>query len=1382
MPNVGDVTVRLTANTAQFVRAMNTAQQKMAAVGDAMIATGAKMTAALTLPLAVVGKTAIETAGNFQRSMNRVRALSGATAKEFAVLEKQALELGRTTEFTARDAAGAMGFLAQAGADAVSIFASLPQTLQLASSATLDLATSADIVTNIMAGFGIEQERLGDSIDVLVTAFTSANTNLSQLAQALKLVGPVAKGAGLSFNETTAALALMGNAGLQASLAGTGLRQVISKLINPSREAEKALNNLGINALSDTGAIRSLVEIVKQFEKGVAQLGGTANAAADIMTIFGQRAGPSMQVLLTQGSEALQGLINKFEDSGGTAERITRIQMEGYIGALKRLQSSFEGLQISIGTALIPTFERFAGAGTILNQKLTNMDSATRNFVLAITSIAFAIGPVLVALGFLIKFVTPFKLLTAAAFALGGAAILVAANWEDAGEVILGIFDEIGSALKAEFFGMFSEETQKNLEAGVEKFKWASGEVQGAWQEILAQDWEALGKRIQADMKIVGDALSNAFTTAGVALFGEQVRPELNAVVNNFRNAVEEIKGLWMAVLSLQWQELGWRFSQVMWGMWQTATSVMALTFKVVRQGFENMVGDTYKTQLDEVEAAFESMKTNLESIWKALVAGDWDELNRRLSLLWQDMKTAASNAMSIVGGVIKTGILSVIGKEHEAKLDAIVNSFVKAKDSIIEKVGELSSKLGSAIAEEDKQKLIMAFDIVKEEIKAAWQELLAEDWSALGARISKNFTQATDELGRFGSIMQSTATIAKNTFELLTKLVNDVLGLEWGSFWEAFSKKLDQALTLVTRDLESFSTAYSNFVRDVVESDDFTGTLTQRFKDALAGPIEFFNKIIDAINKFLEKWKELTGIGDSISGIIDFFSDEDTTAVENNLNSVGKAIDNLKEKVTDPAIAESFHITAESIEEIAEAGSMFEQVGDDFKKSFSGSGSFAEDEADKINEAFKQSSSVILDQADVIGSAFTEAGSDAIIQAEKIGEAYIHAGERLGDLVDISNRGSTFAGSRKNAKVQFPTRDATEFENQLERITLDLQGINQLGGIMEKSFDIEKLQLDEIWGTHEMGPIINQWTDFRVAVNTIWQLMGDQMNTDTEKSLSELEKKMRDFEIFLYKGSIFPDIREGVTKEWAGMGEDMVVATDKMLGVNQAKLNEFQTFMSNWSKEVVEESDLVPGHYERLAAAIETSNEQMVKSSQELVASFSKLVGSIKNDPFGNLDIELSGNIIVEDIQRVTSETEKALDGFQFVFDTIAGVEVPASLEKAKGKILSGILSMKEAFSTEGDNFKDLTLMEQLKKGIEEMAGSMDLFQPKARGLTDIWKDYSDAMNLVTAQQNALGMSYDPLQDQIQRLVKLSCKCNSLWMMRCEWVKLILPSLNRCK
>jgi hypothetical protein len=112
-------------------------EAQITSMGRTMVGAGAAVVGAFALGL--------NSASNFEAGMNRVKALSGATGEEFDLLKARALEMSKTTRYTATEVADGMGFLAMAGFDVNEIYAALPGTLNLAAAAQMDLGRAADI-------------------------------------------------------------------------------------------------------------------------------------------------------------------------------------------------------------------------------------------------------------------------------------------------------------------------------------------------------------------------------------------------------------------------------------------------------------------------------------------------------------------------------------------------------------------------------------------------------------------------------------------------------------------------------------------------------------------------------------------------------------------------------------------------------------------------------------------------------------------------------------------------------------------------------------------------------------------------------------------------------------------------------------------------------------------------------------------------------------------------------------------------------------------------------------------------------------------------------------------------------------------------------------
>ncbi|WP_407700465.1 phage tail tape measure protein [Streptomyces beihaiensis] len=344
------------------VGASATRLSRQGAGAGAALAKGLKVGA---VAAAGLGFSVLKASGDFEKSMNQVRAVSGATGKDFQDLRGQAKELGKTTKFSASQAADGMGFLAMAGFKAHDIMAAMPGVLNLASAGNMDLATSADIASNILTGYGYKAKQTGKIVDVLAKTFTSTNTDLQQLGDAFKYAGPVAHSAGLKFEESAAAIGLMGNAGIQASLAGTSLRGAITRLLAPTDKIQAALDKLGVKVVDSHDKMLPLADIIDQ-------LGKKGATTSDLMTIFGQRAGPAMAALIGQGAPALRKLTTQLEHAGGTADKIAKTQMKGLNGELTSLTSAWEGLMIQIGdTGVLTAATKAVGGVTSALRGLT---------------------------------------------------------------------------------------------------------------------------------------------------------------------------------------------------------------------------------------------------------------------------------------------------------------------------------------------------------------------------------------------------------------------------------------------------------------------------------------------------------------------------------------------------------------------------------------------------------------------------------------------------------------------------------------------------------------------------------------------------------------------------------------------------------------------------------------------------------------------------------------------------------------------------------------------------------------------------------------------------------------------------------------------------
>ena len=382
-------------------------RKKLSAVGGSMLSVGKNMTASLTLPIAAFGAFSLKTAGDFQSAMKNVQGKTGiaGTSEAFKNLNKLAKQMGRDTQFSAKESADAMGFLAQAGLDAKQIMGALPGTLNLAAAAGIELAEAADISTNVLAGYGLQvkdniqlQKNLNRLNDVMVAATNKSNINIQELSETMKVAGPIFASQNQNLERTVSIVGQLGNAGIKGSESGVALRKSMSSLLKPTATAIKTFKKLGIKK-SD---IQDSAGNVKDFGGIIDLLAKRGAKAADLIGIFGERAGPKLIPLIAGGGKAIDELAEKLVKADGVneASRVAKLRMEGFNGAIKKLKSAFEAFSIAIAqSGILDFFTGLINFGAKVFSKLSALPKPILLLGAGFATLIAAAGPILIAFG-----------------------------------------------------------------------------------------------------------------------------------------------------------------------------------------------------------------------------------------------------------------------------------------------------------------------------------------------------------------------------------------------------------------------------------------------------------------------------------------------------------------------------------------------------------------------------------------------------------------------------------------------------------------------------------------------------------------------------------------------------------------------------------------------------------------------------------------------------------------------------------------------------------------------------------------------------------------------------------------------------------------------
>lgn len=276
---------------------------------------------------------------DLEAQLAKVRAVTSANAEDMALLKRAAEDAGKTTQFSAVQAAEGLEILGQAGKSAQESVQLLPVLLRTATAAGVDLAQSAGILTDTLTIMGLATADAGRAADVLAKTANASNATMQDLGLALQYAGANARTAGLDLEQLSAAMGILANNGLRGEKAGTALRSILAQLSDPASKAGRELSLLGERSGTLAGALNAIREAGANGQRAI--------------SAFGLEAGPALQALLAASTGQLAELEKTLRNAGGAAEAAAHIMGDTTEGALKRLSAAWDYLKTKLGDPLL---------------------------------------------------------------------------------------------------------------------------------------------------------------------------------------------------------------------------------------------------------------------------------------------------------------------------------------------------------------------------------------------------------------------------------------------------------------------------------------------------------------------------------------------------------------------------------------------------------------------------------------------------------------------------------------------------------------------------------------------------------------------------------------------------------------------------------------------------------------------------------------------------------------------------------------------------------------------------------------------------------------------------------------------------------------------
>ncbi len=336
----------------------------------------AKITKAASAALsagAIAGafKDVAKTGAQFSATMSQVGAISGATGADFDALTEKAKEMGAATVFSASQASEAMTYMAMAGWKTADMLDGIEGIMNLAAASGESLAATSDIVTDALTAFGLSAADSGHFADVLAAASSNANTNVGMMGETFKYVAPMAGSLGYSIEDMSVAIGLMANSGIKASMAGTSLNAILTRLATNTSDARTTVEELGVKFYDAEGNARDFGSVMEELREATKNMNAEQKSNL-AYTVAGTEASKGFLTILNASAADYDKLTEAIRNADGAAKDMAETMVDNLQGDITLAQSALEGLKLAAFDCIEKPFREATQHATEALDNLTN--------------------------------------------------------------------------------------------------------------------------------------------------------------------------------------------------------------------------------------------------------------------------------------------------------------------------------------------------------------------------------------------------------------------------------------------------------------------------------------------------------------------------------------------------------------------------------------------------------------------------------------------------------------------------------------------------------------------------------------------------------------------------------------------------------------------------------------------------------------------------------------------------------------------------------------------------------------------------------------------------------------------------------------------------
>lgn len=710
--------VKIGADTRTFDRAMASLTKETKALGNKLSGIGKDMSASITLPIAAIGAGIIKMGSEFEAQMSQLQSVTHGSTKTMNDFKNEAMDLGTKTKFSATEAVEGMTELAKAGVKSNDVMKAIPATLTLASAGHIELSQAAAIAAREMNEFGMKATDLGHVADVISYTTTHAHTSVEELSAAMVPAGGFAHSLGMSYEDLNASLGIMSKAGLNGADAGQKMVAMMRAMAAPSSKAAKEQKALGLEFFNSQGHMKTMPQIIDMINQKTAGMGDQAKFAA-LKVAFTSAGMQGLLPLLRHGGTELQSFSDHLKNSGGYADQTAKIMNNNLQGSLKKMQSQFQNVAISLYTNFGPALTKIVDGISKLVGAFAKMSPEQQKNIMMWAAVAASFGPVLIMAGKAVMIFGkvraaimlakeaqtawgvasalaggPASLIAIAIMAIIVAVVLLVQHWDTVKKVTIQVWNSIVGFFK----GVWTSITN-DLHAFVEGYSNGFTQMQTGTETVFA--W--LGNAVyNVKMFFINgfNAIIDFFKKWGVTILAVIMGPIAILALIIYKNwdtiksatmvawnaitafltkvwngIVAVVTPIWngiVTVISAVWNVI-WTITSTIWNfIWQYLVALwtafmyfakpvfqaLATFFTGVWNGIKAVATTVWNTISSFLQSVWNGIKAVATTVWNAVASfftAVWNGIVKVATVIWNGLKTYFTTVFNFYKAIFTT-------------------------------------------------------------------------------------------------------------------------------------------------------------------------------------------------------------------------------------------------------------------------------------------------------------------------------------------------------------------------------------------------------------------------------------------------------------------------------------------------------------------------------------------------------------------------------------------------------------------------------------------------------------------------------------------------------------------------------------------------------